>query len=301
MAALGAWGTMSIAEGKQQRRRTRRRPRHLGRALLLATGFAAVGGFFWIVSAYEAGLRDPRYLDGWVLVCVMALQLSYHVALKARRLSPDLSRRWRALHIASGVLLIPAFISHAGVALPDAIFEWALWGAFIAVVLSGILGASLPALQRRNPAAAATSEGLAIRRAELARTLHELVTETPQPQTGLPAPPYQSWIADLYRLRLQKHFGSQRNAVLQLLSVKRSFSALTEEIDDLSRYVDPAHRRQLDKIKLLLVDRRRLDAELAFLSLSRCWQSIHVPMSYALVVLIVFHIIVVYAFSSGSW
>ena len=38
---------------------------------------AISGGLFWLVWIYGNGLRDPRYLDGWVLAGGMGLQLYF--------------------------------------------------------------------------------------------------------------------------------------------------------------------------------------------------------------------------------
>ena len=109
------------------------------RGLLIA---AISGGLFWLVWIYASGLRDPRYLDGWVLAGGMVLQVSFHIA-KTAGLSPKSATRWRKIHIFAGYLVIAAFISHSDFSLPDTGFEWALWTGFVLVTLSGILGTYL--------------------------------------------------------------------------------------------------------------------------------------------------------------
>ena len=105
-------------------------------SLLIA---AISGGLFWLVWIYGNGLRDPRYLDGWVLAGGMALQVSFHIA-KTAGVSPKAALRWRKLHVFAGYLVIAAFISHSDFSMPDTGFEWALWTGFVLVSLSGILG-----------------------------------------------------------------------------------------------------------------------------------------------------------------
>ena len=97
-------------------------------------------GLFSLVSIYGDGLRDPRYLDGWVLAGGVFLQLFFHTAMKTARLSTRSAMRWRKLHIFVGYLLIAAFLSHSDFSLPDTSLEWALWASFVLVTLSGIFG-----------------------------------------------------------------------------------------------------------------------------------------------------------------
>ena len=50
-----------------------------------------------------------------------------------------------------------------------------------------------------------------------------------------------------------------------------------------------------------MVEKDRLDFARVYLGLTRAWLFVHVPVTYALIVLTLVHIIVVYAYSSGLW
>ena len=49
------------------------------------------------------------------------------------------------------------------------------------------------------------------------------------------------------------------------------------------------------------LEKDRLDFSAVHLGLTKGWLFVHVPVTYALIVLIVLHVFVVYAFSSGDW
>ena len=80
-------------------------------------------GLLWLVWIYGNGLRDPRYLDGWMLAGGMSLQVAFHIAIKTASLAPKSAVRWRKIHLFMGYLLIAAFISHTDFSLPDSGFE----------------------------------------------------------------------------------------------------------------------------------------------------------------------------------
>jgi len=273
--------------------------------LLIAT---LSGGLLWLVWIYGNGLRDPRYLDGWVLAGGMSLQLSFHIAIKTASLSPKSAARWRKIHIFIGYLLIAAFISHSDFSLPDTGFEWALWLGFVLVTLSGVFGTYLAwSLRTRHGLDERISyDGIPTRRAELARDAHAAVVE-PDPAAaqialpGLPGLPHDAWILDLYANHLRDFFQGPHNFTAHLIGSKRPLKRLTDEIDSLSPYVDQPSQEKLAAIKSLVIEKDRLDFARVYLGLSRAWLFVHVPITYGLIVLAVLHILVVYAFSSGNW
>jgi hypothetical protein len=263
------------------------------------------GGLFWLVWIYGNGLRDPRYFDGWVLAGGMGLQLYFHIAIKTASLSPKSAVRWRKIHIFVGYLLIAAFILHSDFSLPDTGFEWALWLGFMLVTLSGIFGTYLTWSLRakRGIDERISYDGIPTRRAELARDVHATVTKTDPAAAAiaLPAPPYDAWIMDLYTIHLRDFFRGHRNVFAHLIGSQRPLKQLTDEIDNLSRYVDQRSQEKLAAIKELVIEKDRLDFARVYLGLAKGWLFVHVPVTYSLIVLSVLHILVVYSFTSGAW
>jgi hypothetical protein len=266
---------------------------------------AISGGFFWLVWIYGNGLRDPRYLDGWVLAGGMGLQLYFHIAIKTSSLAPKSASRWRKIHIFVGYLLIAAFIAHCDFSLPDTRFEWALWAVFVLVTLSGIFGTYLEWFLKAKQAIdeSVGYDRIPARRAELARDVQAAVAKSDPAAAAiaLPAPPHDAWITELYTTRLRAFFQGQRNFTAHLMGSQRPLKRLTDEIDNLSRYVDQRSQEKLAAIKNLVIEKDRLDFARVYLGLAKGWLFVHVPLTYALIVLTVLHVLVVYSFSSRGW
>jgi len=279
-------------------------PRHLvswiARVLLIAAFFFAL---LWLVSIYSGALRNPRYLDGWVLAVGMSLQLGFHIAIKTNRLSPKSVARWRKFHIFIGWLLITAFITHSDFSLPDTGFELALWAGFVLVTFSGVFGTYLTwSLQAKGRIDEHVNfDCLHTRISEMARDVRKIVA-TPDAiaSVGLPIPPYDVWIADLYTNHLEKFFDRPRNVRAHLVGSQRPLKRITNEIDNLSYYVDAQCKEKLAAIRNLAVEKDRLDFARVHYALSKGWLFVHVPITYALIVLSVLHVLVVYSFSSGA-
>jgi hypothetical protein len=272
-----------------------------GQGALIA---AISGGLFWVVWVYGNGLRDPSYLSGWLLAGGMSLQVYFHIAIKTASLSPKSATRWRRIHIFLGYLLIAAFLSHSDFSLPDSGFEWALWTGFVLVSLSGIFGTYLSwsLKARRRIEDGVSYDRIPARYGELARELHAVVARGDSAATAiaLPAAPHDAWIKDLYANHLRDFFQGQRNAVAHLFNSQRPLKRLTDEINNLSNYVDKQSQERLAIIRDLVVEKDRLDFARVFLGLSKGWLIVHVPVTYSLIVLVVLHVIVAYSFSSGT-
>ena len=298
-----SWPRGSI--GSIDERALRAYTRAFGQTVKFGLLIAIIGALFWIVWIYRNGLRDARYLDGWILAVGCILQIGFHVALKSQRLSPRWAMRWRTFHIWLGYLLIAAFVSHAALSLPDTGFEWALWIAFLLIALSGLFGVylawSLKAKQRID--ASLSYAGISLRRADIARQVHALVADKDQAalQLELPGLPHDAWIADLYAKDLHDFLQSPRNALSHLFGSHRPLKVLLTEIDGLSKFVDRQGQDKLAAIRALVIEKNELDFARVYLWLGQAWLFVHVPATYALGVLAAFHIIVVYAFSAGAW
>lgn len=266
---------------------------------------ATSAGLFWLVWIYGHGLRDPRYLDGWLLVVGMSLQLYFHITVKRASLSPKSTMRWQKIHIFIGYLLIAVFISHCDFSLPDTSLEWALWISFVLVALSGVLGTYL-AWSLRTKHGLDESIGydrIPIRRSELAQEVYALVVKRDAPAIAiaLPAPPHDAWIMDLFTTHLRGFFQGQQNFTAHLIGSKRPLKQLINEIDNLSSYVDQQSQAKLAAIKNLVVEKDRLDLASVHLGLARAWLFVHVPVTYTLIVLTILHVVVVYAFSAAAF
>jgi len=271
-----------------------------GMAILTACGAT---GLCWLAWIYGHGLRDSRYFDGWSLVAIMGVQLYFHVSRKSGRLSPRSAARWRSVHICLGYILIAVFLSHSDYSLPDTAFEWMLWAGFVLVTISGVFGTYLSwsLRSRRLIDEDVGYDRIPVRRAEIARDVRTLVLES-DPRSSemtLPPSPADDWIKDLYAEHLRAFFEAQQNMVAHVSGSRRPLKRLTDEVDNLSRYVDRQGQEKLAVIRNHIIEKDRLDFARAQLGLTRVWLFVHVPVTYTLIVLTVVHVVVVYAFSSG--
>lgn len=265
---------------------------------------AVSGSLFWLVEIYAQGLRDPRYLDGWLLAAGMSLQLLFHVATKTGRLSPKSLMRWRTFHIFVGYLLVAAFLSHSNFSFPKSPFGAALWTGFVLVTLSGLFGTYLAwSLKTRGRIDERVGyDRIPLRVAELAQDVKAVVAmpDPPADAIALPAAPYNAWIIDLYTNHLNDFFEGPRNFSSHLVASQRPVKRLIDEINHLSPYVDAEGQEKLLRLWNLVIEKDRLDFARVHFALTRAWLFVHVPVTYGLLVLSVLHVLIVYSYASGA-
>ena len=236
----------------------------------------------------------------------MGLQLAFHIAIKTASLPAKSAKRWRRIHILIGYLLIAVFVSHSDFSLPDTVFEWALWAGFVVVTLSGIFGTYLAwSLRAKHGIDEKVSVMIASPLAAPSwRGLSTLLSPRPirpsrrSPCRRRPMTP-GSWTSTAPTCGTFSH--GPRNLTAHLIGSQRQLRRLTDEIDNLSQYVDQRSQEKLAAIRNLVVEKDRLDFARVHLGLARAWLFVHVPVTYALIVLTLLHILVVYSYSSGLW
>lgn len=288
----------SIADGSKWSLLSSRRIVKYALVALVAAGLC------WLSWLYGTALRDARYFDGWILATGMTFQLYFHFGQKFVKMAPKTLTALRRRHVLTGWVLIAIFFSHTQLSLPDTTIEWVLWVEFLLISISGIVGTYLAWLapSRMGPGDQMNISQFPQRIAELKRDAQnaaKAVDKGPLAEM-LPRAPHQDWINDLYDNRLRKFFSGPKPRIGHLAGSRKLVRQLVGEIDMLERYMDESSRERLRKIRELVIEKDRLDYVYTNLRATRLWLLMHVPVTYTLIVMAIFHILVVYSYSSGA-
>ena len=81
---------------------------------------------------------------------------------------------------------------------------------------------------------------------------------------------------------------------------RRALNQVLGEMGDLQRYLNPRELQTWRKIEELVRQKDGLDYHDAVQFLLKAWLFVHVPFTYSLLLFIVAHIVLVYAFSGGA-
>jgi hypothetical protein len=107
-------------------------------------------------------------------------------------------------------------------------------------------------------------------------------------------------ISDFYIDRLHAYFARPRNFWLHNLESNRPLNTLLGEAAVLQRYLSEKERAILSELTELIRVKDQLDYQYALQAVLKRWFFIHIPLTYGLLLLALFHVVIVYAFSGGN-
>ncbi len=255
----------------------------------------AAGVLYWLDWVFGTSFRDPRFLSGWVLFAGMVVLVLYNIRKKLPMLRLGRAAIWMQLHLYVGYFVVLAFILHTTYSLPETLFEWGLWVLFVLVAVSGVIGIFLttsvpPKLELHTERV--LFPRIPAFRAQLAREAEELAIQSIDQSGSLT-------ISNLYADTLHDYFRQPKNIVAHLRNSSRPLNRILGELKKLERYLDDRGKETLSAVRDLVIAKDNLDFHYVNQGVLKLWLFVHVPATYGLLVLIVAHVAVVYAFSSG--
>lgn len=267
-----------------------------GRAWKIAITIVAILIFAGIDYLYGMSLRNPKYLNGWVLIIGMIFLTVLNFRKKLSMLPIGKAETWVQFHIYVGFFTVFAFLTHVKFTLPNGAMEWAMWVLFWLVALSGVLGAYMSRVwpgRLEQHGERILFERIPTFRAQLANEAESLAMASVQDAASMT-------ISNFYVETLHEFFQRPRNLLAHLRSSARPVSRLTEELEKLERYVDPPQVETLKSIRDLVLAKDNLDYQYAQQGSLKVWLFVHIPATYSLILLSLFHVALMYAYSSGA-
>jgi len=245
---------------------------------------------------YLGTLPRLSYLTGWVLFGLI-LALTLYNARKKLPFIPLLSSEaWLQFHIYAGLLTGVLFAVHVSYRVPTGWFEGTLACLYALVMLSGFFGLFIT---RTIPQRLTTRGGEVLfeRIPAIRRQLQECAESLALKSIS---DVKFTTIADFYARELKDFFDDTRNAWLHLFEVRTPLNRLLNKINDLNRYLNEQERATLDQIAARVRQKDVLDYHYALQLTLKLWLFTHIPLTYSLLLFVLAHIVLVFAFSGGA-
>jgi hypothetical protein len=244
----------------------------------------------------RANLGQTNFFTGWTLIALMLILALYNLRKRLPVLRLARSATWLQLHAYLGLFCALIFLVHVDFALPNGYLEASLTLLFALVSVSGVLGLwlsrSLPArLTRRGENV--LFERIPAFRTHLREEVEELVEQAAREQGSATLP-------ELYTRHLRPFLSGPRNLWGHLFESRRPYHRLAGRMAAMERYLNRDEQAILADIAERVRLKDDLDYQFAGQGLLKAWLFVHIPLNYALLLLVAAHILVVYAFMGGA-
>lgn len=249
----------------------------------------------YVFTAMQTALVNSAFYSGWFLAGLVVLLASYNLYKKVPFLPLGSSTTWMQIHIYAGLLTAVVFLLHTGFRIPNGLFETILATFYLLVFTSGLVGL---VLTRTLPARLSTRSEEAIYE-EIPGLIHRLKREVEEAVFGCVSETETAAVPDFYMSRLKPFFEQPQYFWSHLFHSERAFQTLLSDIREQSRFLNDTEQAAMKGISERVVVKNDLDYQYALQSTLKYWLFLHVPLTYGLSILILFHVSLIYAFSGG--
>ncbi len=244
----------------------------------------------------QGTLRPVGFLSGGVLLGLIVFLALYNVRKALPFLPLGSSAGWLQLHIYGGLLSFLVFAIHVDYSIPNGVFEGALALLYLAVFVSGLIGLYMTRTYPKRLTDLGNEvvfEHIPVARRQLREQIQALVLESSS-EVGASA------IPEFYRDRIRPFVFGQHDVLSHLIRGSSGrWRSLMRAMADQIRYLKDDERRVMAQLETLIIRKHQLDTQYALQGALKVWLFLHIPATYALLIVAFFHSILVHAWSGG--
>jgi hypothetical protein len=268
------------------------RRRSIVGGLLLVAIFA-----FWLyLEGYASSLRNPRFLDGWVLLIGLFLLTLLNVRKKVPQLPLWPVAHWLRFHVYVAWFVVAAFAFHTKFELPGGLLDIMIWYLFVFMAISGFAGLFLSMKLPRYLAQLGPPvlfEQFAPSRALLANDVKERVSQLMSVEAS-------ETLSRLYLQSLQPYFGRMSFGFGHLAGTPPPLAQVKAVVEGAKSSVGEKTTALLVELLELAVEKDRLDRQYTLQRILRFWLFFHIPIAWSLLIFVIVHAVSAYGFSAGA-
>lgn len=258
---------------------------------LVALAFAAV----LAINGHHTRLQlgQPAVVTGWSLVALMVFLALFNVRKKLSMLPLGSAQAWLRLHVVGGILALLFFWIHTGSLWPLGRYEQILALLFYLLTANGIVGYILQKIYPGH----LTQTGLEIiyeripaEIVEIRESAEALILECTQ-STGVET------LAQYYLETFDWFFRKPRFFASHAVGRQKASHWLRQQVATVKRYLNDAEGAYLAKLQILAETKNKIDIHYALQTVLKSWLLVHVPLTVAVLVFVIWHILLVHAYA----
>lgn len=233
--------------------------------------------------------------SGWILFTLIILLLIYNIRKKLTMLPMGRASLWFQCHAYLGMVTTFMFFQHIGFRLPSGQFEIFFSSVFIGTTCTGIIGLILSRIVPKlltGRGEEVIFERIPILTATLRQKSQSLLTEVASKTKS-------KVIFDYYHQHLFEYFFEPKNTFFHLIGSSSPWDKMLIKHLTFTRFLNSEESQYADKLLNLMRQKNDLDYHYALQGLLKAWTFLHLPLSFALLILSLLHVTLVYAFIGG--
>ena len=232
-------------------------------------------------------------ISGWFLFGFLILLGALNVRKKLIAFNLGAVRFWVAFHIVGGIAAVVIFLIHTdGIIFPLGLYEQIIAILFWFVSVTGIFGTIFINVYPRRLSDTggevvydAIPSELVLLRDEAENCVMDCVNSSGE-----------ATLSDHYSDTLDWYFRRPRFYLNHLLGGDRSSAWVSKHIEEVRRYLNDNEQEYLNKIAKLASAKSILDRQYSCQDLLRKWLLLHVPLSIALIIMSIWHLIMIHLY-----
>jgi hypothetical protein len=258
--------------------------------LVAILAFLAVGTF----ELFSVMLIRSQNIVGWILFFLILFLAAYQIRKKFSFLPVGSASQWLNIHIVVAFLSFFLFYLHAGINIPNGMFEIILFILYLSVFVSGVIGFILS----RTIPPRLTSRGEEVIFERIPLYLSRIRNNVEDALFTAEGEKTSQIISEFYLKNLRNYFLQPANLARHLFHSEHHKQQLLHKISELERFLTDSEIQVARQISEQVSLKDDIDYQYSLQAVLKLWLFIHVPLTYSLILFALFHAIVASAFSS---
>lgn len=263
--------------------------RRIRNALLLVLTIVLAWCVFRII---DYSLHTHQYYSGWVVAAAILFLLLFYVKKKLSVIPLGSTSGWAQWHYYTGLFMVAAFAMHVEFAVPDGYVERIMTTLLAVVVFVGVAGGIINRVFARR-LAFLDEEIVYERIREFSRTLRDRLEKE---LSACVEEAESTTLAEYYKEHLADYFAGQHDFFAHLIGNRRPHLTRLNDLELQFRYLNKRESAFAMKLADYIEQKNTLDAHYALQGVLKYWGILHAPIGFVLLVMVVVHVVLVYAF-----
>ncbi len=240
----------------------------------------------------DLSLLVQQYYSGWTMVLVLLCLMGLGVKKRLSILPLGSNSTWAQWHYYGGALFLVLFSVHIEFSAPNGWVELVLAGSTTFVIFVGLGGLFINRIYAKRLSKLDEEivyERIGIYRVELKRRLEQQLLELVDASQS-------STLSSYYLNELASYFAKKQDFFEHVFGSSSSHAKRRSNLEHQLRYLNKEEADFAVILQGYLDQKNALDCHSSLQSLMKYWGVLHAPVALLMVMIVIFHIVMVYAF-----